>query len=194
MARVKIQVDQAELTRAIEIVEAAGPLVNRDQLHKAVAASDWAKNYTPKPITASVVALRIKEFGIEPKTPLGRRCTSRVASDGQTVPTRAKTKAEKMATPRAIEIFNHLAENAPQSFQLTIERARKGSMAAAVRLNCAACMGFESVASNVRDCSSRSCPLWPFRPYQQITVDGELTDDSIEDGYSDELDSSEQLA
>lgn len=195
MARVKIQVDPAELTKAIEIAEADGPFANRDQLHKAVEAGEWAQNQ-PKPITASVVALRIKEFGIEPKTPLGRIRASRAASsDGQTAaPTRSKTKAEKIADPRAVEIYDNLAKIAPTSFQRTIKRARGGSMSAAIRLNCAACVGFEHVASQVRGCSSRSCPMFPFRPFQQVTIDGELTDDMIEDGYSDDSDDAEQAA
>jgi hypothetical protein len=47
-----------------------------------------------------------------------------------------------------------------------VDKALKGSMAAAVKLCCLECSGW--VKPEIRDCVIHQCPLYPFRPYQTI--------------------------
>jgi hypothetical protein len=67
---------------------------------------------------------------------------------------------------------------APTSFQRTIEKARKGSLSAAVKVQCGHCVGFENTAENIRGCSTTMCAIFPFRPYQNVTING---NDDIDD-------------
>lgn len=52
----------------------------------------------------------------------------------------------------------------PPRFRDLAIRART-SRASAVKMFCAECVGF--VTADVRDCTARQCPLWPWRPYQR---------------------------
>jgi hypothetical protein len=47
-----------------------------------------------------------------------------------------------------------------------VDKALKGSMAAAVKLYCLECSSW--VKAEIRDCVIVQCPLFPFRPYQTI--------------------------
>jgi hypothetical protein len=47
-----------------------------------------------------------------------------------------------------------------------VDKVEQGSMAAAVKLMCLDCSGW--VKPEIRDCVITSCPLYPFRPYQDI--------------------------
>lgn len=198
MAKPKLNVDKMELASVIEMIEKDGPLTNRFLLHEAVANTEWAKNHPNKAVTPSVVFLRIDEFGIEPKTPKGRRGrppangyqtntqTNTQTANREIVVRIPKTKSEKLSSPAAQSVFDRLSELAPTSFQKTIERARGGSMAAAVRLKCAQCVCFEEVAKNVRGCVASDCPIWPFRPYQ-VSIGGRpVEDEDIDIGISDD--------
>jgi hypothetical protein len=57
-------------------------------------------------------------------------------------------------------------ETAPQSFRKLLAQAMSGkcSPRAAIKAQCAECVGFDRQA--VTFCSSYACPLWAFRPYQ----------------------------
>lgn len=49
-----------------------------------------------------------------------------------------------------------------------IAKAEAGSLPAAVKLKCLDCAGW--VKQEVRDCTISSCPLFPHRPYQEISA------------------------
>lgn len=57
-------------------------------------------------------------------------------------------------------------ESAPSKFRGVVVRAINGTASPreAIRAACLACVGFESSA--VRSCTSGTCPLWTYRPYQ----------------------------
>jgi len=183
MAKTKLYIDPERFKQIIEKVEKeSGPFTNRAQLHDAVAATEWAKTHAKKPITASVVALRIKEFGIEPQTPKGRRGIASGTRIGGTVDpeARSRNKKAKLAQPKAVEIFDILAAIAPTSFQRTIERAREGSIKSAIKIKCAECVGFEDMTLRIRECDTMSCALWLHRPYQSVTIGGAEVDEKTE--------------
>ena len=69
MGRIKVNITAYDLKKHIDEAESNNTFANRQQLAEFIEQTDWAKNYKPKPITSSVVLLRISEFGIEPKTP-----------------------------------------------------------------------------------------------------------------------------
>lgn len=57
-------------------------------------------------------------------------------------------------------------DEVPTSYRATFARAYAGnSRNAAIRGFCLRCVGY--LRNEVRDCSARGCPLWPYRPYQQ---------------------------
>lgn len=194
MARVKLEIPSHELQKAIEEAEKNGPFENRSKLHDAVAATDWAKNFQPKPVTASVVGLRIAEFGLECKTPKGKRGRRPGQKIGGNGPVNRTSRKEKFAAnPQIKSHFDEMDEHIvrvcdnPDRWLSLNNKARKGSVTAAIKLNCAACMGFDNVASMVRGCTARgTCPLWAVRPYQNLTVEGSDVDsDETEDQKED---------
>ena len=66
--------------------------------------------------------------------------------------------------PECDELLATLRDQAPASCQGFVDRLADGSQRAAIVLHCLQCVGYER--AEVTRCSSRYCPLWPFRPYQ----------------------------
>lgn len=55
----------------------------------------------------------------------------------------------------------------PKSYQKTYEKAvARKSMRAALKAQCLECVNWER--SEIRNCSALGCPLWAYRPYQEI--------------------------
>ena len=42
----------------------------------------------------------------------------------------------------------------------------KRNFRAIVKAKCLDCVGFEDYTNNIRQCSVKFCPLWPWRPYR----------------------------
>jgi hypothetical protein len=53
---------------------------------------------------------------------------------------------------------------------LTKAYTREATMRQAVKAKCQECMGWEDVVASVRNCSSPTCPLLGYRPYQVSRV------------------------
>ena len=69
-----------------------------------------------------------------------------------------KTREEQIAERR---------EQMPKIHRANYEKAMKGrSLRAAVNSFCAECTMWQR--EEVRLCTSLACPLWPYRPYQEI--------------------------
>jgi len=187
MPRIKIDIKKSELIYVILAVEANGPLANRSVLHDAVAASAWARKH-PANITPAVVGLRIKEFGINPKTQMGRKFRDKGVLPAPAAPIgneirRTTVKPESVLvvvkhTPmtgsfsRDGNVFDRLKADAPRVYHSKIESARRGCKDSAIEINCAQCVGFEDVEVNVRGCVTNTCIMHSFRPYQTVTVGG----------------------
>lgn len=83
--------------------------------------------------------------------------------------------------------------NIPKRYEEVFKLARDGKLSPrkAIRVNCAHCMGWEDVIPRVRSCSSKTCPLWAYRPYQislesnEIDEFSGLEDEIINEGYLD---------
>mgnify|MGYP006281441973 CR=1 FL=1 len=188
MGRVSLVIHKTELSQAVQTVEEAnnGPFANRSQLAEAVANTDWAQNVKDakdrvKGASAAVIAQRIKELGIEPQTPVGKRGRQPGSISPNQVG-KKKTRAEKFSVSEYQKPFDTLIKSAPDDrWKKVAQRAKKGSMAAAVKLKCAECVGYENVSNNVRNCHVFTCPLWAFRPYQNVTVEREETTNNVEE-------------
>ena len=66
--------------------------------------------------------------------------------------------------PECDQLLATLQAQAPSLYRGLVDQLANGSKAAAIKLHCLQCVGYER--AEVARCSSRCCPLWPFRPYQ----------------------------
>jgi len=66
-------------------------------------------------------------------------------------------------------------ERLPPSLHKTFDKSLKSSRSAAIKIFCVECMGADSgYAKMVRECSSKTCALYPFRPYQSKNDEEEV--------------------
>lgn len=173
MAKVAKPVNRQRLAEAIASAEAEGPLANRQMLYGAVAEryniacgatcpKDW--------ITPSIVMLRISEWQMTIKTPVGKRgrpigskIPQKLDENGQPIRRNRKGRkasAENMAAMREGEFSS-------TSYDGLMARIESGSLTARIKANCLACAGF--VREEVKHCGVTSCPLWDVRPFQAPT-------------------------
>jgi len=155
MPRTKIEIDKFQLMTIINRVENANTFTTRNALAEAVAAE------FPLDISSAVILLRIKEFGIEPKTPKGKR--GRPAGIGLST-----TQKDKMQAGRKKKVIGNIAEmkkDFPESRHGLIDRVGKGSKTAALKAMCLSCVQFQT--KEITNCTCISCPIWGFRPYQK---------------------------
>tara|TARA_R110000824_G_scaffold280251_1_gene468376 strand:+ start:9962 stop:10456 length:495 start_codon:yes stop_codon:yes gene_type:complete len=162
MPRTKLIINRRDLQTNIAQVEGSSTFDTRQSLAEAVADTDWAKNYKPKPITASVVLLRIAEFKIEPNTPKGKRGRSKgiKLSAGQ----KAAMQAGRGKKEVDKEAISRLRNYCPTVHQGLVDKIAKGSKVAAIKLKCLDCAGWNK--SEIKHCTIQTCPLWTIRPYQ----------------------------
>jgi len=150
MARIGPSITKDELQQVIDQLENENQFVNRSELWKAVSHTAWAQNTKPVAATAAVVALRVRQFGIVVKTPLGKRGRSA----RQSLPT--------------VNIFpantNELKEVVPEKFKHLIEKSQR-SLKTAIKLKCLDCSGWDK--KEVKYCPIQGCSLYRHRPYKQ---------------------------
>jgi len=97
---------------------------------------------------------------------LNSTATGQLASENRT----AGVGEPSPRTPTGFQALNPrqraVLEEAPTSARGALERAYRGkSKAAGIKAFCLRCVGYQR--NDVRDCASKGCPLWPYRPYQQ---------------------------
>lgn len=173
MAKTETPVDRAALLAAIAVCETNGPFANRSMLYGCVAVQYNHVEQPRKPITPSIVLLRIRDWHLAVKTPIGKRGRAKgstmspehkaamLAGRGQRTP-----KSERFASdPAIVASLNSLAQRTPERFRGLVDDIRNGSRNAAVKLHCLECSGYQT--SEVTDCVCVACPLWAFRPYQK---------------------------
>ena len=160
MSRKKIEVDKGELVEVVNQIEEGGPLPALSALHEKVAQSEWGLSIS---LTPSVVALRIKEFGIETQTKKGRKGPSKLSPEHL----KRMQEGRKSGAGKKEGGFDvsKLKGVTPSSYEGLIRKIEKGSRASAVKLKCLECSGFYK--EEVRNCPISSCALWHFRPYKK---------------------------
>lgn len=173
MAKTETPVGRAALVAAIQFCETNGPFANRSLLYSCVATQYNHAEQPRKHITPSIVLLRIRDWGLTVKTPMGKRGRAKgailspehkaamLAGRGQRTP-----KSERFASdPKISAALSALAQRTPERFKGLVDDIRNGSRNAAVKLHCLECSGYQT--SEVADCVCVACPLWAFRPYQK---------------------------
>jgi len=176
-----IKIDRPKLEAAIKKAEAKGPLANRSALFEKVAEIYNATKGIPAKIKPPVVYLRVRDWGLEEnlKTPKGKRDGAHLHS-GPRKP--RVSRAEKFEAKGYQDCFKAieqmLAQNEATSYNSLLERIKKGSAAAAIKLHCLECCGF--MTKEVRLCGNLCCPMYPFRPYQNMT-DEQIEQDNEKD-------------
>jgi len=151
MPRKKIDIKEEDLRKYIKEVEAKGPLSNRSELHNAIAEK---YNHV---ISTGVIGLRIKEFNIKVKTPVGKRGRPVDAVVNRT------TRGDKFKAKKYKRSFDTMREEMPQ-YKAIIKKIEKGSLKQAIRLKCLDCCG--GYVNEIKHCNIEGCALWPFRHIQ----------------------------
>tara|TARA_Y100000310_G_scaffold308553_1_gene351769 strand:+ start:3735 stop:4328 length:594 start_codon:yes stop_codon:yes gene_type:complete len=180
MSKTRLNVPKDELQAAINEAEKETTFTSRADLFKVVAQSSWARFFQPKPLTVSMIQVRVNELGVELQTPPGKRGWQggpRVQRGPR------KTRKQKFAEdPAIVNAFERLAEKVPERFQPVVDKMRNGSRTAAVKLKCLDCCAYQ--VAEVKFCTCVACPLWAFRPYKSTAIDAE--EDGIEAGEIEE--------
>lgn len=62
------------------------------------------------------------------------------------------------------------AEQVPEARRALFLKARRGeaSPRQAIKAHCQQCVGYENTVLNIRECDSKTCPLWMYRPYRSV--------------------------
>ncbi len=184
MARTPIEVDRVKLVAAIRKVEESGPLSNRSTLHEK-ALEIYNADLPPAQLTGAVVGLRIKEWNLTVKTPVGQR--GRAAgvpmSDSQKAAMAAGRqnrvpggRAAKFAKSARILEGHKLLKKQHPGLDKLVSAVCRGSMKAAVKLHCIECSG--GSAREAKNCVCNSCPLFAFLPRNEVVE--EFVDETAE--------------
>ena len=181
MAKKSIAVDRQKLEAALNMAENNGPLSNLSELW--VKASEIYNRTAEIPITHSVVALRVKEWNIIVQTQPGRK--GRTMSDEQKAAMQAargqrRPRSEKMKEFKTFDLLRKemSLEADKRRFLPVLEAAEKGSLRAAIKLNCLECSNWRT--TEVKLCPVEKCVLYPHRPYKLGTTEADEGGDPVE--------------
>lgn len=178
MARTKLEVNRELMVSCIKEAEKNGPLTNQNALWNEVAGLYNVK--AAHSITFSVVALRVKEWGLSVQTQPGvrGRAPGGTLSDAQKAAMQAGRLARKdrLLTGDDAEVYAQIRSDAPERFQGLVDRAERGSKSALLKLVCLDCTCYQPC--EISACSA-ICPLKPFRPYQKGEDEGENLEEPV---------------
>ncbi len=158
--RTKIHVDKNQLIDCMNEIENSNTFPNRSTLYDAVAETHWAKSCHAKPLTSAIIGLRVKEYGIEPKTPKGKR--------GRSFGPMTEEHKQAMLEGRRNRPTKALPElriATPEARMGMVAKIEKGSKASALKLMCLQCTDYH--VAEIKYCPVVSCPLHSLRPYQK---------------------------
>lgn len=179
--KVKLEVNKAELQKMVSDLEAKQEFANLSKLWSAVEATDWAKNQTPRPLTASVVAARAKELGIVLKTVAGKKGRGNPnlgkGPKGPRIPRSEKFKAFD-------KTFEIMAKEVPEQYRHLVAKVKAGSMKSALKLKCLDCSAWD--IKEVRMCVCTGCSLFPFRPGANKKVVADVPESEDDAGEGEE--------
>jgi len=152
------KVSKKELIEAIAEVEKDGPLSGLTRLYVKISETRWARD---NEISPSLIATRIKEYGIKTTTVKAKR---RITLTPEHLKKMQEGRINKEKTPKQDMDVVKLTSCTPSTFHGTVKKIKKGSLTAAVKLKCLECSGYH--IEEVRNCPIENCALWNFRPYR----------------------------
>lgn len=173
MGRAGIVIDETELRNVLFKAEKENKFNSRSELFEFVCTMDWSQRLKdslgrPASLSPPVLYQRIKQFGIDLQTPMGKRGRSNIHESAN--PADRKSRCEKFANSPAVqEAHVKLTEYMPNSYSNLVNRVKRGSAVAAIKLKCLDCANFQP--KEIKYCPITDCPLWAFRPYR--TGEGE---------------------
>jgi hypothetical protein len=157
--RKRIEINLAEFQKTLTEIEAAQPdgkFPNRSALWSAFEATEWAKSRS-RPLTGQVAMLFAKTNSINIQTPIGKR--GRQVGSGPVAPGVKRTR-KGMADAN----FLALTKVVPEKYKKVLEKARKGSLKAVIKLKCLDCCAYQQ--TEVALCELKECSLHFVRPYK----------------------------
>ena len=134
----KLEVDRDQLQRVVTDLESKRTFPNPSALWKAVEETEWAKAYQPRPVTSSIAYKQAKDLGIQYKTRPAKRglinLTEEQRAAMQAARKNRKPRSEKMKA--FARTFDELRKEVPERYLPLVDQAAKGSLRAAMKLNC----------------------------------------------------------
>lgn len=170
MPKTKLEIPAKRLQSEINDIEAAQTFTNRQQLFDAIAKTNWAASFQPKPLTVSVIASRFTEFNLTCKTPKGvkGRPKGYKREDAIKVP-RIKRADKWAADPDAAHSIESVRLTTEPAYHHLVDKLAAGSARAAIGLKCIDCCG--GVQSEVKRCELVACPLYNLRLWKESAAD-----------------------
>jgi hypothetical protein len=169
MGRAGIVVDEFELRSQLMKAENSNKFGSRSELFDFVCDTEWARQRRDTlgrvaALTPPVLYQRVKQFNIDLQTPMGKRGRPNIHESAN--PANRKSREEKFSTDSKVKDAHAvLAGETPATYSNLVNRIKKGSAVAAIRLKCLECSNFQP--KEVKYCTVTGCPLWAFRPYRQ---------------------------
>jgi hypothetical protein len=167
-----------ELAKAMKEVAESSSFAGQTEYLIALSQHSYLKGLTPKGVSTTWIKQRITESALEIPVAQGKR-----GCRDKGVKALAKARAQKGRKPK---IFSaNWADNLRNYWvfanaQTLINRVIGGSKSAALKAKCLEC--YSGDRKGIRECSSYSCPLWGFRPYQR----GDDDTDGDAEGIADQ--------
>lgn len=158
MSRNKLILPKDVLEKAINDAEASNTFDNRSALYtfvcdKLKTCLDDKGNI--KTLTPSVIYLRVNEYGLVPKTPIGAKGNISLIS-------RPK-KEESFRKRPDFSISKEAMEKHFVEKPKLVKKVLNGSAAAAIKLNCYECSGFDQKEAG--RCTLIACTFYHFNPF-----------------------------
>lgn len=168
MSRKTIELDKSLVEKIIADLESKKDYENRSSLYDDVVA-ELVKNHGYKPFSSATIYLRVKTWGIEPKTKGGKRgnLTGNIDAlkkwrEGGGESTQRKVDD----TTPLIQFFTSFEKGKYLKLAKAIKR---GSIKAAVKLKCLECANYQ--IEEIKHCQCFDCPLYPIRPYKIVQIE-----------------------
>jgi hypothetical protein len=164
-----IVVDRSKFEAAIAELESQKTFENMFQLQEAVAKSPYGLSVGIK--TGNVYQY-IRKWNVQIKTKAGKRGAALARLHDKTNVVKM-TRGEKIENdPKAQtwiqgvrrEVKSLCGHNAGR-FAKVLDRLEKGSLKAAIAVQCITCSGGDT--NEVKHCACTACPLYQFRPYKE---------------------------
>lgn len=168
MARPTINFDKAVLVKAIQLAEEGASFNSRDAMFaKAIDQYKSLGGVEADKLTKILVYQRVKQWGLELKTVAGRkgRALGTKVERKPRVVTMTPTKQMSFAAVRSSIKSARLPAAAETRLNTLVSKVEKGSLKAAIKLNCLSCANFQR--EEVANCECYECPLFSLRPFQK---------------------------
>jgi len=156
MPKTKLLINRSQLENAVKKAERENSFTNLQSLYESVSNSEWGRQQ--KGLTPAVVRLRILEFKIKTETKAGKKTKGVFPG----VRGKRQSRSQKFAASPDCKLSITKLKRTFTEHPELVKQIEKGSMKAAIKLNCIDCCGGSTSEAN--HCELYECPLWLFLP------------------------------